>query len=88
MTMREISGSPKIQESLHFGFTDTNKTRKVERDIKEQLKITGINIISLDMVFGYVVVTLPNPAIDFKAYESKRSEVVGMLLKVLEGVGK
>lgn len=88
MTIREINGSPKIQESLHFGFTDTNKVREVEKGIYDQLKISDVYVVSLDMVFGYVVVTLPNPAIDFKAYESKRLEAVGALLKVLEGVGK
>lgn len=84
--MFEVTGSPVIVESLHFGFTKSEKASELEQLIKSiKVKYVGVSDHhKIDMCFGYVVVTLPNPSIDYDKYKFFRTEYIKELTKVVE----
>lgn len=82
-----VKPSPTIKESLAFGFTDCRKAESLKLALKT-LAIAGhpnVCICDLDMVFGYAIVTLPNPAIDLDVYISVRNAVVQSIKSMVEG---
>ena len=85
--MVDVTGSQKIQESLHFGFTNADKTENLRRNLKN-LESYGYYIVSIDLAFGYIVLTLPNPARDFNEYKKQRDFVILKIKEILERIGE
>lgn len=84
--MVDVTGSPKIQESLHFGFTNCDLAEELRCNLKN-LGSYGYHIVSIDLAFGYIVLTLPNPAIDFNEYKKQRDFVVSKIKEIVTNIG-
>lgn len=83
----DVKPSPIIKESLAFGFTDCRKSESLKLALKT-ITVDGhtrVGICDLDMVFGFAIVTLPNPAIDLDVYISVRNAVVQSIKSMVEG---
>lgn len=81
----KIEPSPKILEQLKFGFTDSNLVDKIKGGI-EGISVDGVELINLDMVFGLVQVSLPNPSVNYWEYFKARVSFTKELKKVLDSV--
>lgn len=84
--MVDVTGSPKIQESLHFGFTNCDRSEKLRGELKN-LESYGYHIVSIDLAFGYIVLALPNPAMDFNEYKKQRDFVVSKIKDIVTDIG-
>lgn len=84
--MFEVTGSPVILESLHFGFTKSEKSSELEELIKA-INVKHVRISDhhkIDMCFGYIVVTLPNPSIDYDKYVFARTTYIKELTETVK----
>lgn len=84
--MFEVTGSPVILESLHFGFTKSEKASELEQLIKA-INVEGVKVSDhhkIDMCFGYVVITLPNPTIDCDKYVYARTTYIKELTETVK----
>lgn len=82
----DVKPSPVIKESLSFGFTSCEKSKVLKSTI-ESISVAGhtnVGVCEIDMVFGFAVVTLPNPAIDLDTYISVRNTVVKIIKTMVE----
>ena len=88
--MVDVTGGPKIQESLHFGFVNCDRAEYLEelRCKLKNLESYGYYVVSIDLAFGYIVLTLPNPAIDFCEYKKQRDFVVSKIKEIVTDIGE
>lgn len=88
--MIKVTGSPKINESLHFGYTKDKNAESLKNKLLDLSK-SGFRVISVDVVFGFIVVGLSNPALDFDKYTSERKDVINAIESIVnnsEGCGE
>jgi len=85
MSEIKIEYSPKILEQIGFGFTDTNLKTKIKNAI-EGISVDGVTLTHLDMIFGLVQISLPNPSVDYCEYNKARTNFVKELEKVLNSI--
>lgn len=84
--MFEVTGSPVILESLHFGFTKGDRSSELE-DLIKAITVEGVGVSDhhkIDMCFGYVIVTLPNPALDYDKYVCARTTYIKELTETVK----
>lgn len=83
--MFEVTSSPSILESFNFGFTEGKKSSELENLIKN-IKVDKVKHSNypIDMAFGYVVMSLPNPCEDFNLYKECRESFIAELTKVVQ----
>lgn len=84
--MIKVTGSPKIQERFSFGFTDDKHAKELEIKLNE-LSAFNFKILDIDVVFGYVTTTLPNPAINSEEYKIQRGIFVEKIEYILNNLG-
>ena len=85
--MIDVTCSSKIQESLHFGFTNCDRAEDLRCKLKN-IESYGYYVVSIDLAFGYIVLTLPNPAIDFCEYKKQRDFVVLKIKEIVSDIGE
>lgn len=79
----EVTTSPSIKEQFVFGFTDGEKAWKLRENL-EAIDIKGCRVLFIDMVFGHICMTLPNPAISLSVYQQTREKIVKTIKRLVE----